>query len=247
MSYNDQPAVTELTPEELKTYLELQAKVGWQRTGTAVFESFFGILPMVPFECAVVRDIDGEPHVLLWHRDDEHYTGWHMPGKYLLRGETDEEGVRRVLKNEADLELTSFEFIRHFNTRPESGDVPQHQQALFWLCMAEGDPTVGTFFPLTKLPEDILGHHRRYVDHLRAYIMRVNLLRSGGVSDHQFKAPEWKWLVVAAWQESETNPGRPASRFIENSLDAALARKEKYTSDINSGVCIYNDLGRMIC
>ncbi|PJE64609.1 MAG: hypothetical protein COU90_02095 [Candidatus Ryanbacteria bacterium CG10_big_fil_rev_8_21_14_0_10_43_42] len=243
MSYNDQPAVTELTSEELQTYLALQKKVGWQRTGTEVFESFFGILPMVPFECAVVRYIDGEPCVLLWHRDDEHYTGWHMPGKYLLRGETDEEGVRRVLKNEADLELTSFEFIRHFNTRPESGDVPQHQQALFWLCRAEGEPTVGRFFPLTKLPEDILGHHRRYVDHLRAYLMRDERLKSDHFfRDHDFKAHEGKWFVAV-----DRFAGESKEWYVDSSeydtLDAAI---EKYKSNREYS-SIFDDLGHQIC
>lgn len=193
-----QPEVTDLTTEERAEYLRLQKKVGWRRTGTDVFESFFPILPMVPSEQAVVRMIDDVPCVLMWHRSDEHYIGWHMPGGYMLLGETDWQWCERVLKKEADLKLTKVQFIRRFNTRPETGFVPNHQMAHFFLCEAEGEPTKGKFFPLTAIPEDTLGHHKYYIDCLRAHLMRMETMRERGIrSDYDDKAPQWKWKTVA--------------------------------------------------
>lgn len=167
-----QPEVTELTEEEKETYLRLQKKVGWKRTGTEIFESFFPILPMVCCELALVRKINGVDSVLMWRRKDAYYDGWHMPGGYILHGESDEEWIRRVLKKETNLELRYYRFITHFNTRPETGWVPNHQVAIMFYCVADGELSVGRFFPLTRIPEDTLGHHRRYVEHLRAYLLR---------------------------------------------------------------------------
>ncbi|MEK7576479.1 MAG: NUDIX domain-containing protein [Patescibacteria group bacterium] len=202
-----QVGVTDLSVEERAEYLRLQKKVGWRRTGTDVFESFFSILPMVPGELAVVRKIDDVDSILMWHRSDEHYTGWHMPGGYLLLGESDEEWVRRVLKKETSLELGHFYQIRTFNTPPSTGWVPNHQMAHFFLCETEGEPTNGKFFPLAELPEDTLGHHKKYIEWLRAYVMRTETMCEHGIRyDHPplpvEKMPTWgKWAIVRRWEE----------------------------------------------
>ena len=64
-AWTQQPEVTELTPEELEQYLALQKKVGWRRTGTPAFESFFPILPFTPSEQALVRERGGVKEVLM--------------------------------------------------------------------------------------------------------------------------------------------------------------------------------------
>ena len=192
-----QPEVTTLSKEELHLYLELQKKVGWRRTGTTVFQSFFPLLPFVPFELAVVREIGHRTHILMWHRNDEHYCGWHMPGGYILLGENDQQVVERVLTKEVGLKLRSWEFIRCFNTRPETGWVPNHQMAKFYHCIAEGEPSTGQFFPVDHLPERTLAHHIRYVEHLRAFLLRRKTMMERGIHHDGFdRAPEGKWLVV---------------------------------------------------
>ncbi|MEK7172555.1 MAG: hypothetical protein AAB723_02470 [Patescibacteria group bacterium] len=166
-----QPEKTQLTEDELALYLRLQAKVGYRQTGKVVFESFFPILPMVPYELAVVRKIDGLDHVLLWYREDEHYIGWHMPGSYLRFGESDRQVIERTLSKEVGLTLVSAEFICHFNTPPETGWVPNHQIAQFFLCETSGEPTTEEFFLIDALPEKILDFHRIYINHLHAYLL----------------------------------------------------------------------------
>ncbi|MSR76512.1 MAG: hypothetical protein EXS68_02875 [Candidatus Ryanbacteria bacterium] len=132
----------------------------------------------------------------MWHRKDPHYEGYHMVGGYILRGESDEEWLTRCIKKEVNLTLKAFWHIRDFNTRPETGWVPNHQMARFFVCEVEGEPSVGTWFPLDKIPDDTLGHHKKYADCLRAYFMRMDTMREKGIRhDYCNKAPEWKWLV----------------------------------------------------
>ncbi|TSC73313.1 MAG: hypothetical protein G01um101470_162 [Parcubacteria group bacterium Gr01-1014_70] len=162
-SWDAQPEETQFTPKEQEQFLGLCKKLGWRRTGKDVFEAFFPVFPMALCELAVVREINGIPHVLLWYRDDEHYKGWHMPGGYIARGENPEETARRVLLAETGLRLQSAEFARYCNSYPANAPVPNHQVALLFLCSAEGEPLQGTFFPLDALPLDTLSHHKEYI------------------------------------------------------------------------------------
>lgn len=191
-----QPLATQLLPEQREHLIEMLKHVGWQKTGKEIFEAImFSIFPATVSELAVVRTIGDAPHVLLWYRDDEYYKGYHLPGKYMLRGESDEDHVRRTLNSETGLALRKYELIRCFNTRPETGWVPGQQNAKFWYVEADGEPTVGKFFPLTSLPDDTLGHHRKYVDCLRAFLMRRKQMRGGNILwDGLHCASEWKWL-----------------------------------------------------
>lgn len=199
-AWTQQPEVTELTPEELEQYLALQKKVGWRRTGTPAFESNFSIWPFTPSEQALVRERDGVKEVLMWRRKDAYYEGWHMAGGYIIRGESDDEWVNRVIKKETDLTLRRFFPIRRFNTRPETGWVPNHQMAVFFVCEVEGEPSVGKFFPIypkPEIPDDVLGHHVKYLDCLRAHFMRMKAQREGNICwDYVEKASQWRWRVV---------------------------------------------------
>ena len=162
-----QPEETQFTPEEQTQFLALAKKLGWKRTGKDVFEAFFPIFPFVVCELAVVRHINGVPHILLWHRDDEHYKGWHMPGGYVLRGEQVEETVRRVLFQETGLTLQNAEFVRYFNWYPANAPVPNHQVALLFRCTAdEGEPRQGKYYPFDATPSDTLSHHKEYLTYL---------------------------------------------------------------------------------
>lgn len=253
-----QPAVTQLSSEPNREaltqllekvgwkpkylLLELLKDVGWQRTGKDILEQIlFPIFPAVPSECAIVRHINKEPHVLLWYRDDEHYKGHHMPGKYLLRGEDDKVWVERTIAAETGLTLKRFEFIRRFNTRPETGWVPGQQIGHLWYCEVEmeGESREGEFYPLTALPEDTLGHHKKYMEYLRAFFLRRETMWDRGIKWDgrawpQPKAPEWKWLCnVVDTMDGWTSP------VIHDTLDGALA----HTKQCDSPVILFDDQG----
>jgi len=236
-----QPAVTKLLPEQQEHLIAMLQQVGFERTGKDVFEAFFPILPFVPSEQAVVKEINGVRHVLMWHRDDVFYRGYHLPGGYLLRGESYLEWCGRVLKKETGLLIKKAELIRTFNTRPETGWVPNQQIAHFFLCTVEGEPTHGQFFPITQVPQNTLGHHKKYVEeYLRAFFLRRETMRQGGIwNDGLYVAPEWNWLVVASnekWEKSEV---------VFDTLDKALAQVDLHRQTTGLAV-LYDDLGHEI-
>lgn len=236
-----QPAITQLLPEQQEHLIKMLEQVGWQKTGKEIFEAImFGIFPAVPSECAIVREINGVPHVLMWYRNDNDYTGHHMPGKYMIRGQSDEEHVRYTLLNETGLTLRKMEFIRRFNTRPDTGWVSGQQIAQFWYCQADGEPIKGTFYPLTALPEDTLGHHRKYIDCLRAFLLRRETMRQSGIcNDGMYVAPEWGWLVVASekWKKIER-----IFYTLHDALDYVEVCKNH-----GSFATLFDDLGQEIC
>lgn len=224
---NKQPETTNLSDGEKATLLKLLKKVGNCKSGKEIFEAFWPIFPMVPVETAILREIGGRPHILLWYREDEHYKGWHVPGKYILYGETYLEAVRRVLEDETGTKLRSAQFLRNFNIRPETGWVPNHQLNMLYLAEAEGEPTQGEFFPLETLPETTLPYHKYYVECVRAHFMREEVIHEGKLARaHDYNAaPEWKWRVNFA----DSQDGQ-----IVNTLNEALAilkeKREKGTS-----------------
>ena len=178
---NNQPEVTNLSDEEKATLLKLLKQVGYRKSGKEVFEAFWPIFPMVPVEVAVIRQIEGKPHIHLWYREDEHYKGWHVPGKYILFGEKYSETVERVLEDETGLKLRSAQFLRHFNLRPETGWVPNHQLNMLYLARADGEPFQGEFFPLDAIPETTLPYHKYYVEWVRGYFMWEEAVKKGAI------------------------------------------------------------------
>lgn len=240
-----QPAVTKLLPEQQQHLIEMLKQVGWQKTGKDIFEAIlFPLFPAVASECGIVRVIDNVPHVLLWYREDEYYKGHHMPGKYLLRGEDDESWIRHTISNETGLTLKQYQFIRRFNTRPETGWVPGQQIAHFWYCEVEGEPSNGKFYPLIALPEDTLGHHKKYVEYLRAFFMRRNTMRKVGIRhDGKQCASEWRWLCYVLHSSEPDPPG-----IVEyDTLDEALNRCNEWrVEDGGNIVHLYDDMGQQI-
>lgn len=243
-----QPAVTQLSPEQQWQLVEDLKKVGWQRTGKDIFEAIlFPIFPAVPSECAIVREINQKPHVLLWHRDDEFYKGYHMPGKYLLRGEDDESWIRRTISTETGLTLKRFEFIRRFNTRPETGWVPGQQIAHFWYCEVEGEPINGKFYPLTVLPEDTLGHHKKYVEYLRAFLMRRETMRTKGIwHDGRHHASEWKWVCARTLFFPESNESYNDRHEFDSFDEALTGLQELKKLKAALPYHLFDDLGQQI-
>lgn len=195
------PPVTELTPVETQIAIRLLSRVGWQRTGTDLFEAIWHIVPMALSEQIVIRKIMGEWYVLMWRRpkNDRNYPPFlHMPGGYPLVGEMDAEWVGRVLQKEAGLTLIRHYFMRRINMRPSTGWVRNHQLANMFFCEVKGEPTKGTWVPLDNIPEDTLGHHKYYTQLVRAHLMRLDTMRErGGITyDYRVFAPEHQFAFV---------------------------------------------------
>ncbi|MEK7643496.1 MAG: NUDIX domain-containing protein [Patescibacteria group bacterium] len=237
-----QPEVTTLSPDETTKYLELQRKVGWRKAGTLVFESGFPIHPYVSCEIAIVRRMLDTDCIFMWFREDAHYRGWHMPGGYLIRGESHEEWIRRVLAKETAFTLRSYHEIRTFSARPSTGWVPNHQMAHFFLCDVDGDSPEGNFFPLTKLPDNTLEHHRKYVEYLRAHLLRINVMREGGVYfDYCQQAPEWQWRIARGGFAAQDTLFQAIRDY--QTFDAALAALQSYSDGVGVPFILFDDQG----
>jgi hypothetical protein len=160
---------------------------------------------------------------IMWERpaNDHNYPQFfkHFPGGYPLVGESDKQWITRVLEKEVGVRVIDYQFVRRFNTRPETGWVKNHQMANMFLCEVEGEPTKGEYVPLDSPPEKLLGHHKKYVDCVRAFLLRRETMCDHGIRwDGYYRATEWKW-VCATYDELRSK------RFYHevDTLDEALA------------------------
>ena len=197
--------------------------------------------PLAMAVLAIVRTIDEVRRVYMMYQDDEHYRGWSMPGGCLVCGEDDWEWVGRVLKNGSGTQLSSHHKIRTFNTRPRTGWVPNHQVATFFWCDVVGDSIRGAFFPLTAIPEDALGHHKKYVDCLRAHIIRKETMRTGGIwFDQLQRAPEWHWRIT--WMKGNQFNALIDLPTLDRALEELVQRQESSPYRLN----LFDDQGEQI-
>ncbi len=123
------------------------------------------------------------------------------------------------------------------NTHPDTGHVPWHQLAMLWLCQVEGEPATGAFYPIDNVPEHTLGHHKIFVQHVHAYLLRKKMLFECGILDGYHFAPEGKWLVRMNGQNGSKVVG------ICDTLQQALDFMNEFEKDI---VDLFDDQGHHI-
>lgn len=106
----------------------------------------------VTVELAVVRGDE----VLLVHRSDEYYKGWHFPGGFIAPGESFEDACARVLLREVGLKLRTCEIIgvENFNKDPRFPFV-----SLFFLCRIRGKALEQEGAWFKRKPKELLSQH----------------------------------------------------------------------------------------
>ncbi|HKU41001.1 MAG TPA: NUDIX domain-containing protein [Polyangiales bacterium] len=132
------------------------AGMGVPRMPRTVFESLRGVAVQPAVELLVTttgRD------VLLTRRDDEHWSGFHIPGGFVGCGETLEMACARVATAELGVGARMERLIGHYTW-------PDHPYAsalsLLCLCRVDETPRYGRFFD--PLPSDILAGHRQLLE-----------------------------------------------------------------------------------
>jgi ADP-ribose pyrophosphatase YjhB (NUDIX family) len=121
----------------------------------------------------VVRYRNDRPEILLLHREDRYFSGWHMCGSIVFPGRNAETTTAAILKREIGIESTRNEsvFLETSDVHCERG---QEVYRLF-LIKLEDDEEVPEnenkrFFSFDALPEGILDHHQVMVEYVRNYL-----------------------------------------------------------------------------
>jgi ADP-ribose pyrophosphatase YjhB (NUDIX family) len=96
---------------------------------------------------------------LLVYRKDEHWDGWHLPGGFMIPGESIAEACNRIAEREVRSSVTFERFVLAFAWpwHPYA-----HPVSLVCQCaLRGGEPQAGTFF--TELPSRMVLHHADFV------------------------------------------------------------------------------------
>lgn len=120
---------------------------------------------LVVFPATEVVVINDKQEILLTWRDDKWWKGWHIPGGLIRFGESFEQRLKQVVKNELKTELKSFKFLFAENYALEKRG---HTIGNFFLCELKGKPKVGQFFK--NPPKDMILQHRKVWRKLKSAI-----------------------------------------------------------------------------
>lgn len=104
------------------------------RLPRAVFDVIGRVLPLITIEIGIIRA--GE-EILLTHRSDSHWHGWHLPGGFLGTNETLSAACNRIAQRELGIEVRLRRMIDVFCW----SDHPQGSVlSLVCRCEARGRP-----------------------------------------------------------------------------------------------------------
>ncbi|MED0948081.1 DNA mismatch repair protein MutT [Bacillus cereus] len=123
---------------------------------------------------AVVLVIDEHGYVLLQQRT-EPYGKWGLPGGLMELGESPEETACREVYEETGIEVKNLRLINVFSganyfTKLANGDEFQSVTTAYYTEEYEGEFVMNkeeavqlTFFPVTELPDYIVGSHKKMI------------------------------------------------------------------------------------
>lgn len=153
--------------QQLVALLRRLAEAGGAMPNTprAIWDALAGVVPRLAVELCLVR---GEA-ILLSHRDDETWQGWHIPGGFVGCGESLADACRRIAERELGIALELDAVVGSFAW-------PDHPcgsvLSLICLCRSDALPSsdVGELF--VELPQPMIRHHAGMVDECRRAIQR---------------------------------------------------------------------------
>lgn len=162
----------EYTPEGLSALSELLDPLptiwgttpkGNQGRWGPVFISLMSKVVPASIELVIVR----ENKVLLTHRTDTFFTGWHTPGSYFDPSDTLQSAADRCAEKELGCEVKVERYLNScLQTKMENkrfADLPN-----LVLCHPITEPRSGEWF--SEMPDTILAHHRKYWPYIEAVL-----------------------------------------------------------------------------
>lgn len=120
-----------------------------------IWRALAGVVPQLAVELLITRT---GRDVLLVFREDRDWHGWHVPGGFLVCGESVDRGADRVARRELGVSVRTTALLGAF-TWPDHPYA--HATSLLCVCAADGAPTAGQFF--TRPPHPLVPHHEQFL------------------------------------------------------------------------------------
>lgn len=119
-----------------------------------------GIFPLGAVEVLITKN---GKDFLLTKRRDEYWNGWHIPGGFVLAGESFAQSCNRLALKELSTEvgLRYISGVYRWKDHPFGSPI-----SIVCVCRMKGKPSKGRFF--RNVPEDTISFHKKLVrDFLR--------------------------------------------------------------------------------
>lgn len=168
-----------LAKQENLELVRLLNKIEWP-VCPDLFDAICNNLPVNPVDLAVIRKGEEGPEVFLIYRDDHFFKGWHFPGSVILPGRAIKSVLKDVIEREVGVRTRGLSFdlvgIHQFMKGKSAGKCARGQELdVFYAIFLTKDVNVGTgehrkFFPLNKLPKNILSHHKVLAASIKEYV-----------------------------------------------------------------------------
>jgi ADP-ribose pyrophosphatase YjhB (NUDIX family) len=144
-----------LNQEEENKLIYLLKKVSFPMSKN-LFYAWSENLTTVAIEVALLRK-NGE--IFLTYRDDKYFKGWHIPGSIMIPGDTVNDVLSRVMKNEINMPFSTPTFFNWFERTKGVNTQRGQNLALVFIVVAEGnieENGVRKFFPTNNPPKDLI-------------------------------------------------------------------------------------------
>lgn len=170
-----------LNEEETDQLVTLLGKLTWP-VDSRVFDALCENFSVTPVELVVLRESREGPEVFMIYRKDRFFTGWHSTGSIILPGRTVDFVLRDIITREVGISLAAphFEFVRFRQFMKGNGpnqSARGQEVSLIHVLRLPKEVEVSLnaerkFFPLSKLPEDLLQHHKMVLADVKKYLSR---------------------------------------------------------------------------
>jgi len=128
-----------------------------------IFDAWCSTCITVPIELSVLRVTNKKKlEVLMIHREDKFFHGWHIPGTVMLPGDTEACALARLRDKHVLADTSEPVFVDRLHVPVNQENKRGQMAELLFVSFIQGKHSgVGKFFPLHTPPNDTLAHHKK--------------------------------------------------------------------------------------